>query len=250
MDEFFEFIRGVKKNKICYIHNINFDGTLMIEYMMNNDLKFTSIVVKTNIYMIKYQNVEFRCSYKLLPQSLSTIGKKLFNKDKMPYPYGILSRDVNTDVIESDFNTAEDYKRFSMETKIFDFRKYTTRYCENDVILTDMFVNEYWKTLGEIGILQDKKMYSASSISINTFYSKYNDYKVPKSLERDTDNYLRKGYYGGRCEVFGNPIEGDMIFHFDYSGMYAQCMTEEYPVSLTYCQGDIDLNHPGIYYIE
>jgi hypothetical protein len=56
-----------------------------------------------------------------------------------------------------------------------------------------------------------------------------NTYNIHKYGCGVYDEYIRQSYYGGRCEIFGNPIENDVIHHFDYSGMYGQCMLEKYP---------------------
>jgi hypothetical protein len=40
-------------------------------------------------------------------------------------------------------------------------------------------------------------------------------------------------YYGGRCEVFGNP-KNKIVHYFDFSGMYAQCMKELFPLGKKY----------------
>jgi len=41
--------------------------------------------------------------------------------------------------------------------------------------------------------------------------------------------YIKDAYYGGRCEVFGNP-HNKIIHYFDFSGMYAQCMKQKFPI--------------------
>jgi hypothetical protein len=37
-------------------------------------------------------------------------------------------------------------------------------------------------------------------------------------------------YYGGRCEVFGNPNSDELIYHMDFSSFYTNIMLEEYPI--------------------
>jgi hypothetical protein len=79
--------------------------------------------------------------------------------------------------------------------------------------------------------------YSASSISVYTFFKYFNTMKIKKLLPIEQDIYVRRGYFGGRCEVFGNARDGEFIHHFDYSGMYGQCMLEDFPIGegkLTY----------------
>jgi hypothetical protein len=41
---------------------------------------------------------------------------------------------------------------------------------------------------------------------------------IKLNIKTEDDNLIRPAYYGGRCEVFGNPIKGDFVFHYDFSG--------------------------------
>ena len=50
-----------------------------------------------------------------------------------------------------------------------------------------------------------------------------------KTNKFDND-YYRNAYYGGRCEVFGNPLRHEYVHYFDFSGMYSQCMLEKFPI--------------------
>lgn len=65
------------------------------------------------------------------------------------------------------------------------------------------------------------------------------------------DNLVRPAYYGGRCEVYGNPYEDEKIFHFDFSGMYGLCMQEKFPHGkYKIIENDFNLEIPGFYCIE
>jgi hypothetical protein len=100
-------------------------------------------------------------------------------------------------------------------------------YCELDVIILKKCMELFKKKFNLLGINICQKYYSASSISINLYFKKYNliEKKLPKILE----SYIRPAYFGGRCEVFGNPKIDEIILHHDYTGMYSQCMLEKYP---------------------
>jgi hypothetical protein len=52
---------------------------------------------------------------------------------------------------------------------------------------------------------------------------------IKLNIKTEDDNLIRPAYYGGRCEVFGNPIKGDFIFHYDFSGMYTNRLKESFP---------------------
>ena len=71
-------------------------------------------------------------------------------------------------------------------------------------------------------------MFSASSISLKIFLKKYGE--IQKKLTKEVDAFVREGYFGGRCEVFGNPKINEQILYYDYKGMYGKCMKENIPV--------------------
>jgi hypothetical protein len=137
-------------NVTFYVHNINFDGTLIIDHMVRNNIQFKTFVVKNNIYYIrielKHGTIEIRCSYKLLPRPLTEIGEKLFGIPKMPYPYRVLeNKTIPNKVEEGDFKSKDEYDRYVFITgsNSFNYYKYTEEYCMNDVKITKLFVEEY-----------------------------------------------------------------------------------------------------------
>jgi hypothetical protein len=88
---------NTKKKKIFYIHNLDYDGLFILEYLTKfGDFKFESFIRKKNIYSIKIYNknkiIEFKCSYKLLPSSLRNIAKSFNLDEKMPFPYKFSNR--------------------------------------------------------------------------------------------------------------------------------------------------------------
>ena len=85
-----ELIDRVSENNIIfYIHNINFDGMLIMNSIFSNNLSFKWLVRDTNIYYIelKYVHIKltFKCSYKFLPISLKSIFVDDLQKKIFPY---------------------------------------------------------------------------------------------------------------------------------------------------------------------
>jgi hypothetical protein len=128
------------------------------------------------------------------------------------------------------FESYEEFLRFSEENTIFNFKKKTIEYCENDVLITQKVLVNIYKIISEINTKLFWKSYSAPSLSHKIFFKKYNNKNIEKKLSRELSGYVRKGYYGGRCEVFGNPYDNEITNYFDFSGMYAQCMLEKYHI--------------------
>jgi hypothetical protein len=140
----------IKDNVTFYVHNINFDGTLIIDHMVRNNIDFKTFVIKNNIYYIRMElthgTIELRCSYKLLPRPLTEIGEKLFGIPKMPYPYRLLeNKKIPNKVEEGDFKSKDEYDRYVsiIGDNSFDYYKYTEEYCMNDVRITKLFLEEY-----------------------------------------------------------------------------------------------------------
>jgi hypothetical protein len=78
-----------------YVHNINFDGLLIINEISQNGIKYNLMTNKTNLYYLEifyFQKcIKFRCSFKLLPMSLKHIGD-LENFPKTPFPHKFVKR--------------------------------------------------------------------------------------------------------------------------------------------------------------
>jgi len=75
-----------------YIHNLNFDGIIIINELSKNLINFELISEKTNIYCIyvNYCNkkIIFKCSYKIIPLSLKILGEmENFHKTNFPYSF-------------------------------------------------------------------------------------------------------------------------------------------------------------------
>jgi hypothetical protein len=78
-----------------YIHNLNFDGMLIINEVSKNKIRYFILAMKTDIYYIEifYLNkiIKFRCSYKILPLSLRKIGE-IENFEKKYFPYKFVNK--------------------------------------------------------------------------------------------------------------------------------------------------------------
>jgi len=72
-----------KLNETFYVHNLTFDGILIIENLKKKT-KFNAVLFKSSIYELniwsKNFKVKFKCSLKIFPLPLRKIGK-LLNKE-------------------------------------------------------------------------------------------------------------------------------------------------------------------------
>lgn len=244
-------------NEIIYIHNINFDGILILNYISNAELDVELLIRDMNIYkiIIKKNNkkVDFRCSYKLLPESLKNIAKTFRIGEKSSFPYLFSSYENLKYIGETPekifFNSEEDYQFFKKKD-FFDFKKESIKYCKNDVNITSIFVQKIKEIINEFDI-DIKNCYSAPSLSLKIFIKKFNNNRLSFNIKENIDKIIRKSYHGGRCEVYGNPTNGEYIHYYDFSGMYGQCMLEKFPYGdIKIIKNSTDVNDIGFHFIE
>jgi len=115
-------------------------------------------------------------------------------------------------------------------------------------MLKDGILN-FFKTLRSFGVEYSKESYTCGSIALNHYIKSYN--KINLNLPKNISNAVRKSFFGGRCEVFGNKRGNEKVLHFDFKGMYQQCMLEELPHgNFTYKDESLDISVPGFYYVK
>lgn len=239
-----EMFEKLKVNDTFYAHNLTFDGSIIIENMgMIGKLK--GVFFRSNIYEItiwtKNFKVIFKCSYKMFPLSLKKIGQLIKEKEKTEFPHEFAKKE-NLYYIGEKPN--DEY------IKEWNFKKEAIDYCFNDCELTKKMLENITKSM----ILQEKKIFlksrSISSLSLNTFKEKFNDFNLETSMKIEKDEIIRSGFYGGRCEVFGNKYPNEKIFHFDFSGMYAEIMKEDFFFNDVKIEESDKISEGGFYKVD
>jgi hypothetical protein len=257
-DSIILIFKNIKKKKYFYIHNIQFDGFIILNYLSNLDKYKIDLLIKNgSIYYLSIKennkNIIFKCSYKIIPTSLKKISQSFNLSIKLPFPYKFTN--LNTlnyvgYINKEYFNNYDDFQNFNKNNSILDFREYSIKYCTNDVRITKLFIEKINEIVKSFSINIDK-IYSAPSLSLKIFDKRFNKSKIKLNTGDSFDSYIRPSYYGGRCEIYGNPKQSEHIFHFDFSGMYGQCMKEKF------CYGEHrivnnpkDFNIPGFYWVK
>ncbi len=250
----------IKTNLVeIYIHNLNFDGMIIINELTKNKIKFNIFSIKTNIYYIEvlYLNkiIKFRCSFKLINTSLKNMGY-IEKFEKKYFPYNFVNKNTLYYVGEipnKNYWNKDDFEKFIeiwKEDK-YDLKRECIKYCRDDVILTKKILENLFKILEEEKIFfLLKKCYSSASLSYNVFFKKYNIKKIENNLKKSEEDFIRNSYFGGRCEVFGNLNENEHIKYYDFSGMYGQCMMEEFHNGIGQFYITNDYTIPGFHTIE
>jgi len=222
-----------------YTHNINFDGLIILEGIKDKGIAYDLFIRDYNIYWIKIvyfkTTILIRCSYKLIPLSIKSLGD-MDDNAKYVFPYDFVNKNTLNYIgpIPSVkyFNSVLDYENFKTRYDFFNLKEISIEYCKQDVhIIHNVLINILPLVLlygGDRRILSTS--FSFSSVSYKIFIKKYDYYGIESNkINAFHYEYFKNAYYGGRCEVFGNP-HNKKIHYFDFSGMYAQCMLELFPV--------------------
>lgn len=221
------------KEVTIFVHNLNFDGAIIVNSLTKNKIKFEMFSNKTNIYWIKIDYcgklIIFRCSYKILSLPLKLIGDILGVK-KIDFDHA----SINEYIVE---NMNED-----MLCKII-------KYCEKDVEITKKIIQIIYHIVNEECNGALKNHYAIASLSNYIYYNKYNVYKIDKKISVRDEEYIRPSYFGGRCEVFGNVLDNEHIKYYDVKGMYSQCMLEYYHCGKSYVKKPTYVSEAGFYTI-
>jgi len=258
----FKKIFNLCNNEIItiYVHNINFDGYLILEVLSKQNMMTFDVLIKNNsLYSITVimdnKKLLIKCSYKIIPKSLNSISKAFKISDKLPFPHlfsnknNLFYKGSIPDLIY--FKTDDEYELLKkINGSFFDFKEYTEKYCQNDVNITSIFIKKIEDIVKKYNINFDK-VFSAPSLSLKIFIKKFNKNKLSFNLKLKDKELIKNSYFGGRCEVYGNPQNSEYVNHFDFSGMYGLCMLENFPYGNSYIiEKPKNLDKAGFYYIE
>lgn len=229
------------KIHVVFFHVLNFDGSIIINYLINDDITIKIISHERAIYTIKIYKkkieITLKCSFRFMP----------FKLEKIAIDFGLEEKKIK---IKHDKITYKSlYLKGNSSKKLIEKM---VHYCKNDVIMLlkalTYFNNEVikWK----INIINMKKnVYSISAISLRI----YEDFFNKKKLMYENEKFYEKissAYSGGRCEVFGNKKKNEIVRHYDFRSMYPNCMRGVYPTDM----GTLVINPKeikfGIYEIE
>ena len=256
-NEIIDFLlENCSSKKIYYVHNLTFEIFVFLRYLMNKKIKFKIISSNKNVYSAeiwyKRKIIKMRCSFKLTMLSLKKLAELSEVKDKGIFPYKILDKNLKEEMLieEKMFKNKEEFdkfkERYGSNIKTYEILE---EYCKNDAIITKESIIKYWKIIEENGLKNNNRILTAAKLSIENYF--LNNKIIKKKIEIKYDRIVRKAYFGGRTEVFGNQKNDEILLHYDWSGMYAQCMKEKVLGGEVYESNIIrSIEHPGFYWIK
>lgn len=261
-----EYFYSLKSNVIAYYHNLKFDGSFWLSYLMkdlrykhayneidksfhlnkdmvNNSFKYTiSNLGQWYTITIKHNNkiIEIRDSLKLLPFSLRKIGQSFKTK----------------------------HQKLDMEYHGFRYAGCPISKEEKDYIANDVLVLKEGLNYFFAGVdVTDKKLtigacclseFKRNFLQWDTFFPKLEEIAIPEEYNAITaDEYIRKSYRGGWCYVV--PSKANKIlkngFTADVNSLYPSVMHSEsgnyYPVGKpTFFKGKPNLSDEYYYFVR
>lgn len=242
--------------KIYYVHNLTFEAFVFLREIIKFKIKFKIISANKTVYSMeiryKKKKIKLRCSYKLTMLTLKKLAELAEIENKEIFPYKILNEKLekNIKVEKWMFKDEEEYEKFVEKNGInIETNKILEEYCKNDAIITKKSIIKYWKIIEENGLVNNNRILTAAKLSIENFFLK--NKMIKRKIMIKYDRMIRRGYYGGRSEVFGNPKEDEILLHFDWNGMYAQCMSEKVLGGEVFESEIINsIENPGFYWIR
>lgn len=233
IEEFISFVENEKDTENSYIfsHNLSFDGSIILQYAQNIN-EISGVFFKGNIYSLEIKRqktkINFKCSLRFFPFALEKASSLLNTQNKKNFNHSLINID--------------NYKNHKTEI---------IEYCLNDSIVLMEIISKYNNIIKPFFPDWLKNTNSISSLSLNIFTKLFNNMQIETTSLIEHDNFFRQGYYGGRCEIFGNKKINEKLYHFDFTGMYAQVMLQEY------CYGEWQIvknpekiENDGFYYID
>jgi len=218
-----DYFEEKETKEIIYVHNLTFDGLLIIESITKKKkIKFDAVLFRSSIYELEIWTnkfkVKLKCSLKLFPLPLKKIGKLIgIEYEKIEFPHDFVN--------ENNYNNFIGIHPKDKNIINWNLKESCIEYCIRDCNIVKKMLEKIYE---EKLIKEELKSRSISGLSLEVFKNKFNYKNLETKLNKKYDKIIREAYFGGRCEVFGNAKKEEMIFHFDFTGMYSEIMKEEF----------------------
>jgi len=217
-DSGIEFVRFLltQDNLYLYAFNLEFDLSKLLSEIIDNDNLFkldfdNTLVINGNIRVTKIlgKEIHFKDAYPLVNCSLEEAGKSFhLQNQKIQTPEHMTKEDYFLTVPADDAELNE--------------------YLKKDCLCTYELVFELMR-LSNLSQEEFVKCVTTASLSMKVFKTQYSEdfQKVKESqLYRDMEEFVRKGYYGGRTEIFKPMIKTG--YHYDINSLYPHEMEKNW----------------------
>jgi hypothetical protein len=215
-----------------YCHNgSGFDYVFLMSYITGlgevdpiiKDSKFINIKLKWIKENTEY-SINFRDSLLMLPSSLRKLSKAFNVESKGYFPF----RFVNNFTVDLDYvGNTPDLSYFtditkdeydSIITETWNLKQESIKYCELDCIVLYQVLSKFNELIFNKFSLNIHRFPTLSSLAMGIFRSGYlGNHNIPK-LGGHTFDFIKKGYTGGRVDVF--KFYGEKLYYYDVNSLY------------------------------
>ena len=216
-----QFLNNLKKisfknnnNIIVYMHNFgSFDGILLLNVLKKNlnIIKNTEFIIRNNsIYKVVIDDglIEFRDSFKLIPDSLNNISSLFLNNFKKEFYFKIFQNKVLINKHKESLKSYCFQDSYLLYASLYNFNK----------ILFNNFNTSLIESL------------TISSLSFNIFRKKYYDCESiynANLFSADVHKLIRESYKGGIVDLY-IPY-GENLYYYDINSSYPYSMLNYMP---------------------
>jgi hypothetical protein len=162
-----DFVEYVINNKIIvtFFHNIDFDIRVILPHLkkINKIINKIKVISRDDsIYGIEFKVKEcvftFKCSYRLLPESLEKLALDLnLGREKSRFPHELIKKEIL-------------YKTIQYNGSEFNIKEKAIEYCTNDVEILYEIIIIFSNALKQYKLdIFNNKVYSVSSLSLKIF---------------------------------------------------------------------------------
>ena len=202
IEEFLDYCEQLPDKSKIYFHNLSFDGSYIVDYLIRAGEAVEVSIFSRKWYSVKWKNIEFRDSLKLLPSTSVKVMPKQFN---LP------------------IKKLDDYYDYTRIRKIGEqLTPDEIQYIKNDVTIVALTMQK----LIEAG-------FNVTYLTIGSFVYAMINRSMPEGTKRshedikpEDDQVLRKAYYGGYTAV-NERYKGKTVHNItavDYNSMYPSMM--------------------------
>jgi hypothetical protein len=232
-------IRISKKSELWIVaHNIVFDNIITDIWEILKKKKYESNFIhsKGMVFLqklIKYRNVRNDKTGEVERKKDKAI-MLVNNGNIFPAPLKVIGETIGLKKLDMEFG--EDNKKYTREQFI--------EYGQRDVEILLKFWREWIKfiTGNDLGSIK----YTISSQSMEAFKHKFCKDFIVLDDNIEVLDFERKGYYGGRTEIFHKGIVKNHIYYYDVNSMYPHVMKNfRYPTQYKFTK-----ENPSLFKVE
>ena len=257
-NNYYWYIHNMGKFDMVYIYktledyNLNYNSQYYKLETRYKDGKMLRLVVKCKINS-KYVKITFIDSLNILSGSLDTLTKDFkVNYLKGHFPYSFVNENNLTYIGQtpsiSYYNSISlsEYNKIYSENS-WSLKAETIKYIKQDLLGLLELLDKFKSYLFIEHNVEMTQGLTISRLALNKFIFNYlNDSKIPLITKLSIFDFIYKGYYGGRTEVF-KPY-GKNLFYYDMNSQYPNSSLNNMPgmkVSYTksFTSDGLDINN-------